>query len=96
MPRSRWTVRRTAATSAVSCRSSPDDGSSARRIFGSAARARASSTSRQWPRPSALTDVSASWVIPTSSNVASTRSISSVVRLAHVEEVPPEPALAAP
>ena len=81
MPRSRWTVRSTAATSAVSCRSRPDDGSSARRIFGSAARARASSTRRQLPRPRALTDVSARRVMPTSSRVASTRSISSFVGL---------------
>ena len=94
MPRSRWTIRSTAASSAVSWRSSPEEGSSARRIFGSVASARASSTSRQLPSPRELTDTSARRVIPTSSSVASTLSFSSVVA-AHVAQVAPEAALAA-
>ncbi len=79
VPRSRCTVRSTAARSAVSWISSPDEGSSAKRIFGSEARARASSTKRQCPKPRAFTDVSANEAIPTSSKVASTFSDSSLV-----------------
>jgi hypothetical protein len=91
VPRSRCTVRSTAARSAVSCRSSPEDGSSASRIFGSAARARASSTRRQLPRPSALTDVHRPGGDADQLHVTSTLLHLGVRWSAHVEQVLPEP-----